>query len=354
MIAKCVGSGLKQAASRPGLATTLWLWNFLLAAVVALPAWAVFRGAFSLSPEADQLLNGFNLRLLIEAFHYDRSSVPTALLATAAAVALLGLLGNALIAGGVFEILVTDDKRSFLHRFWRGAGHFFGRFLRLLILCGITLTVMAVPTVLAALAITWVMSRSDSEATRFFGYLAAPAGVFVVLAFCALVLDYARARMALDNSRSAFKAWFRSLGFVLRHLVGTAGIAIVFFILTLALFIVSVRYQTSARSNTGGLILALFLVQQATLFLRSALRVGSLAGALTFYRARGPRAAGMGQAGPESQAGGVVIDPVRAGEAMQATPADASADVPPDEPPDPSAERPETSAPGSVDKPTGA
>lgn len=289
LIARSVASGLRQAAGRPALATTLWLWNLLLSAIVAVPAWVAFGAPFNFSPESDQLLQGFNLRFLIEAFKYDRSSVLTLLSATTIAIALLGLVGNALAAGGVFEILTVRDDRRFLHRFWRGAGHFFGRFFRLLLLWIVTLGVLGILATMGTGVVSLVLSNSSSEVARFLAYLLVPAVLLLLFGFCTLVLDYARVQMALDDSRSAFKAWFRALVFVVRHLPGTASIGIVFAAIALGLFVASLWYQTSARSDTGTLIALLFLVQQVTLWVNAVLRVGAIAGAIRFYKVKSIR-----------------------------------------------------------------
>jgi hypothetical protein len=289
LIARSIGSGLRQAAGRPALATTLWLCNLLLAAIVAVPAWVAFGAPFNFSPESDQLLQGFNLRFLIEAFKYDRSSVLTLLSATTIAVALVALVGNALSAGGVLEILTVRDGRRFLHRFWRGTGRFFGRFFRLLVMWLVTLVVLGALATMGTGVVSLVLSNSSSELARFLSNLLVPAVLLLVFGFCTLVLDYARVQMALDDSRSAFKAWFRALFFVVRHLPGTASIGIVFAAIALGLFAVSVWYQTGARSDTGSLIALLFLVQQVTLWANSVLRVGAIAGAIRFYKVKSVR-----------------------------------------------------------------
>ena len=289
VIARSIGRGFREAARRPALAATLWLWSLLLGAIVALPAWTAFGGAFNLSPEADQLLDRFNIRLLVEAFHYDRSSVTAVLSGAFLAAALLGLVGNALLAGGVLGVLTTDDTRSFLHRFMRGAGHFFARFLRLLLVASTSFLVCAFVASLVAAPIGSVMGQANSEAVRLLSYFVMPAAILLLFAFFSLVLDYARVRMVLEGSRGAFKAWFRSLGFVVRHLLGTTVVAALFAAATAVLLVVSVGYQTRAVSNTTLLILLLFLVQQATMFVRFGLRVGSLAAALEFSERLGNR-----------------------------------------------------------------
>jgi hypothetical protein len=276
VISSSIARGFRAAVRRPALTVTLWLWSLLLGAIVALPAWATFGGAFNLFPEADRLLDRFDLRILFEAFHYDRSSVPGTLAGALAGAALVALVGNSLVAGGVLDVLTTDDGRRFLHRFMRGAGRFFGRFVRLLLLAAGSFLLCAAAVAVAGSLVTLLMSQAGSEMVRILGYVVVPAAVLLLFAFFSLVLDYARTRMVLEGSRGAFLAWFRSLGFVLRHLVATGIVALVFAAFTGVLFAASLGYQARAASNTWLLILALLAVQQATMFLRFGLRVGSV------------------------------------------------------------------------------
>jgi hypothetical protein len=328
VIARSIGRGVREGARRPALAATLWLWNLLLGAIVALPAWTAFGGAFNLSPEADQLLDRFNIRLLVEAFHYDRSSVTAVLSGAFLAAALLGLVGNALLAGGVLDVLTTDDTRSFLHRFMRGAGHFFARFVRLLLAAGVSFLACAFVASLVAAPIGSVMRQADSEVVRLLSYFVIPAAILLLFAFFSLVLDYARVRMVLEGSRGAFKAWFRSLGFVVRHLFGTTVVAASFAAATAVLLVLSVAYQTRAASNTSVLIVLLFLVQQATMFVRFGLRVGSLAAALEFSERLGNRKLQVAQPGvtaAPTDVGGseeIRLKPDSTGESMSGAPAE--------------------------------
>ncbi len=283
MILESAKNGLVRAARQPALATVLWSWTALLAAMAALPASALLGAAFDFSPEGDRLLDGFSTRLIEEALQYDRSPVGGAVLAVVIGLALIALLGNAFFAGGVIEVLVEEDReRPFLHRFMRGAGRYFARFFRLLALAGVTALAAGIVVTLALGSMGSAFEDSRSELAQLLSSLLVPAGLLVVAAFSALVLDYARIGMALDDERSAVRAWWGAARFFVRHFRGVFVIASLYGIAALLLYGLSLAYQLNAASNTWLLIALLAIVQQATVWTRSLLRVGSYAAALEF------------------------------------------------------------------------
>src|SRR5574338_392870 len=189
-------SGWQAALGRPRLVATLWFWNLLMGLVVGLGMSRWLGAAFDASPVAAQALERFRFGLLVELTQYDRFSPFTFLGGTLVALMLIAALGNALVAAGVLEVLVSDDPRPLLHRFFRGAGHFFGRFVRLLIVTGIALVVLWI--IMGAITSPIVRALGESSWERT--WLTLALGRFVVLgvlvALLMAVLDVARAQVA--------------------------------------------------------------------------------------------------------------------------------------------------------------
>jgi len=65
-------------------------------------------------------------------------------------------------------------------------------------------------------------------------------------AFFLIALDYARIRVARDDSRSMVKAYVAGMGFVLRRMLTGYGIAVAFLVLQLALVVGYLAYETNA------------------------------------------------------------------------------------------------------------
>lgn len=281
MVITCARTGLSAASRRPGLASLLWLWNLAFASVLALPVWTWWHGATARAPEADRLLSRFSFSVFGELVRNDPSI--TTLVSTFWAVALLALVGQAFVAGGTIEVLTSDDARPFLHRFFRGAGHFFWRFLR----AGLVGAVAFLPVALVLTAAFGPINRALEEADWEPAWYLGQATFLFLLALLALVvflaLDYARIRMARDDSRRTIRAFFGGVRFVATHPRATIGVWLVIAVLTAVVFALYLAYDEIVPATTWGAILLTLVVQQLTVWLRAGLRVAMVAGEIEVW-----------------------------------------------------------------------
>jgi hypothetical protein len=131
--------------------------------------------------------------------------------------------------------------------------------------------------------ITSPLTRSEWEPAGYLVGLGNIVALVIVGALFLLALDYARIRVARDGSRSMLKAYVKSLGFVLRRVFTTYGIAIPIVALLAVLMAGYLAYETKApAAGTWGAIATLFLIHQAVVLGRVFLRV-SLVGAERQY-----------------------------------------------------------------------
>jgi hypothetical protein len=288
MIARCLARGVGASSKRPALTTLLWLINLGMGLLASIPAWTLWRDSFSFAPVADALLNGFNFAVYGDIGHYNRTPIFALLTAPVAAMAAVSGILGALVFGGILEILRSNGPRPFMHRFFRGAGHFYWRFLRLSIYTAVSAVIV---TFLLSTVLAPILKPLDESAWEP-GWVAAFAIRFVaigaVLLFFFLTLDYARIRIAAGDTRRAFRTWVVSLGFVLRHLPGTFGIAILFALLFGILLAAYLGYSAAAPSGTWSWILLLFVVQQVVMWLRTGLRVGCVGAEVEFFERSRP------------------------------------------------------------------
>ena len=283
MIARCLGQGCRFASKRPALVSLLWAINLALGLLATVPAWTWWRHGFGPAPAADALLDGFNLATFFDLVHYDRSAVFGLLGANVVALVVAASVVGSLAFGGTLEILRATDGRTFMHRFFRGAGHFFSRFLRLAVYTAVA-AVIVVGLVAAALApLLSPLDESAWEPGWVTAILVRIAVVGAVLVYFLLVLDYARIRVAIGDTRRLFVTWIASLGFVLRHLFGAYGIALAFGALAGVLLALYLGYCSIAPIRTSGLILVLVIVQQAVMWLRTGARVAQVAAEIQFH-----------------------------------------------------------------------
>ena len=285
-----IKAGLQAAVRHPRLVWLVWAWYGLLALVPAFPAWTWWSAALGSSPEAASVLKRFDLGVFLDVTSGKGIDGLGLLTSAAVAAALVALVSSAFAFGGVLEVVGSgDDRRPFMHRFFRGGGRFFWRFFRLAIIAGICL-VLATGAVSALMAAAIApMSESEWEPAAYLGGVASIAVFLVVAAFFLLALDYARIRVARDDSRSTLKAYASGLGFVLRRLFTVFGIAFAILIFEAALVLGYIAYESRApAAGTWGAITALVVVQQIAVVGRVFLRVALVGAERHFHTAALP------------------------------------------------------------------
>jgi len=288
-----IRDGLRKAARHPGLVGLLWAWYGLLALVPALPAWTWWNGVLGSSPEAASVLTRFDLGVFLDLVVNPGVNGLGLLAGAAAAVSAIAVVSSAFAFGGMLEVFGSErDRRPFMHRFFRGGGHFFWRFFRLALVAGACL-VLATGAVSAFMTgVTSPMGESEWEPALYLAGLANIAVLLAVAALFLLALDYARIRVARDDSRSMLKAYVTGLGFVLRRVATAYGIAIPFVGLLAMLAALYLAYETNApAAGSWGAIAVLFLVQQAVVAGRVFLRVGLVGAERHFHDTALPKPA---------------------------------------------------------------
>jgi hypothetical protein len=193
-------------------------------------------------------------------------------------LAALALVVNALTSGGVLEALLAADDRPLLHRFGRGAGRFFWRFVRAGLAAGLAGAVGIALALAIVAALTRPLHDSAWEPPDFvLGLLRA--GVALAVALLALMaLDFARVRIVREDSRRPLRELWTAFWLVLRNPVKVAllwgAIALVYGVLLVAHL--SVGWSSLARSTL--LIFAMVVAQQTLMLVRAGLRVALFAG----------------------------------------------------------------------------
>ena len=280
-----IREGLRTAARHPGLVCLLWAWYGLLALVPVLPAWTWWNRVLGYSPEAASVLKRFDLGVFRDLTFSEAVSGTSLLAGAAAVVAAIAFVSSAFAFGGMLEVFESEgDRRSFMHRFFRGGGHFFWRFFRLALVAGVCLVVATGAVSALMTGATAPMSESEWEPAGYLASLASIAALIVVAALFLLALDYARIRVARDDTRSMLKAYAVGLSFVLRRLVPAYGIAIPFIGALAVLAGLYVAYETNApAAGTWGSIALLILIQQAVVVGRVFLRVGLVGAERRFH-----------------------------------------------------------------------
>jgi len=286
MVRTCLASGFAAARRAPKLTLLLWAWSVL--AVV--PAWMPFlrwwRDALALAPGADALLNGLDLGVLRELVQYDAVSAWSMVFAGAVGAVIVAFVANALLAGGALEVLAAAstgepgtaarDDRRFMHRFFRGAGHFFWRSLGLLVLNAVV--ALAVLGALRA-GLRAALEPLDDSLSSSIGWLRLLLFVAVLGLTAAvfwLVLDYARIRLVRTDARGVFRTWWRGFVLVLRRLPAVVGLWLVVMLMLALAASALLAWHWAVAYHAWTVILLTLVAQQIFLLARAWLRAVQL------------------------------------------------------------------------------
>lgn len=279
-------SGWRASVERPRLAAALWLWNALLGLVVG---WGMSRWlglAFDYSPAADQALQRFQAGLLVELTQYDRFAPWTFAGGVFMALVVIAALSNALVSAGILEVLTSGDGHPLLHRFFRGAGHFFGRFLRLLIVTAVALVLAWILVAALTRPIVSALGESGWERTWIAVGLLRFALLGLVVAGGMAILDLSRTQVATaaTEQRGMLRAWLRGARLLFQRLGTLAGIYAVLGIGWLVLAGIGLLIVFSMTPTNWAAIWLLIGVQQIFMFARAGIRVTRAGAVLAVVR----------------------------------------------------------------------
>jgi len=209
-----------RLARRSGVALwILFLANLGLAAVAGLP---IYRGILRFTGHSlmsQTLFYGMSPDWLTDFAVNSAGSLDR----YAQAIAFLGLLAipvNSILAGGVLGRLQRGfDQPYTTGNFFRDAGRYSGRLLRLMIIGLVCYWIVfrVLNQALGALVNDWLRDSLDDRPV-FWAHLGVSALVIIGLVFVNLVIDFARVKLVMEGGTSAAVAFLGALGFSLGRL----------------------------------------------------------------------------------------------------------------------------------------
>jgi hypothetical protein len=225
-----------------------------------------------------------DLVVLKELVQFDRTSAFGMAGAGLAAGAVLALLLNPLLAGGVIGLLVRGEEKPDAARFFGEGARHYGRFLRTLLYVGaVAALVAAVVDGLGELVFTAVSARGLERAVVGVG-LARALALVIVAAFFTAVLDLARVRLVLTGGGRPFAASLSAMGFAARHIGTLVRIGLAWLALFVPIAALVLWCRVSLPGGGWGSFAVALLLQQALSYARLRLRVATIASVLALAR----------------------------------------------------------------------
>lgn len=312
-----VTSGLRDAWRHRRLVVLIWFAFLLLAAFATVPTWRACDVALSHTPESERLLDGLNIALVRELATSDGPASAVTLPWMFVASALMALLWNPFVSGGMLTVLlgagVAADSAAIAgggvrERFFAGGARHYWQLFRLLT----TMLVIGVVVLgLAAVVLFAIQSSVDEggwERTSLALTVAILALLGALAGLLSMIADYARIAIVRDGRRLAAAIW-TGVRMLFRR-----PIAVIAFGLTFALLLALVAGLYVAASDAlpfrSWTAIGLGIVfQQLFSLTRTGLRVAMVAGELPMLPPPvAPVPVPMPAATPEPEPAGLVAE----------------------------------------------
>lgn len=337
-VLRSINYGVRTAAAAPGLILVLWCWSLVLGLAATAPVAPWWHATLAWLPEADGATEGLPWRVLSELVTYDRTPIGLIVAGAMAGLALVAIIGNSFLVGGAVAVLIgarrrleddgeggtdvpnfvpaaappaeapsegapfplepppppqpivvplLEDDSPLMHRFGRGAGRFFVRNLRLLLLHIIAAGGIVVAVAAIGVGLTWPWRTSVQPIPAFLVVSVPVVLALLGLAFFAIVLDYARIRLVAGDGRLVISVWLGAVRFVVRRFGGALG---VWMTLTVVILLATLLFGVARHlvpSTTWLEIGLLIVAQQVFMVVRSGLRIALLSAEIDYYTHRG-------------------------------------------------------------------
>jgi hypothetical protein len=298
-ILRAFSTAIKRAMREMRMSLLLYVLNLLAAAGLAIAFRSVVSTGLDSSMSISELLGNLDFNVWQD-FMVKHGHELSGVFNQIVWLALLYMLVNTFLAGGILSLLRAKETKFSLASFFSGCGTYFFRFFRLFVIFGILLVLIAL-ILMALLGIVYsvVAGGALSEVTVFVWWIILAAVFLFVMMIVIMVDDYAKVIVVTSDVRSMLKTAWRSAGFVFRHFLGTVGLQLLMLVVPVVLFAIYVWLDLSIGMASVGTILLMFVLQQLFIFLRVWTRVFFFSGELGLYEAlarvdRMPDSAGAG------------------------------------------------------------
>lgn len=284
---KFIRSGLREALSARRLIIFLWLISLCGGLLIVLPFRTALTEGFGYNLAGKQLASGFNLALITDFLHHY-SAQGKMMFNLAFWVGMLFIFLYTFLNGGIIAYFVGQKSPPFLVSFLQNCGKYWGRFLRLFLLSGLSLVVLLFPLMKLINTIARAITKNSSNEgyiiwTRLTGYLL----IYLAFLWLAMVFDYAKIRLIIDGSKKSFRAVLKSFGFVFRNFWQTVRIYFSLVILGWILFLVYVFIVLNAPAPLSAPVFWLIVIfQQLYLMSRLWIKLSIYSSQVSLFKAR--------------------------------------------------------------------
>ncbi len=261
-----LGDGLGMVMRNKRYIFWLWLLDLLLAWLGTSAFRDSARPILENSPYSARLLHGFDISVMFELYARPEFGSMASVGTAAACFAVLFFLMTALFLPGIFEGYASAYRLP-REDFFRACGRNLWRFIRLMIVAGIVMGIIAGLLFALNAAIVKKAGESTFELLPFILQMTGLAIIFLVMTTLRIWFDLAEADVVLNDQRAVrrsiaagFRHTFRSLGQLLASYIVATLLAAIFLVVGVWSWIHFVPSEGIVRAFLMSQLIALLLL----------------------------------------------------------------------------------------------
>ncbi|HWR51691.1 MAG TPA: hypothetical protein VN428_11325 [Bryobacteraceae bacterium] len=230
-----VRAGIRQVMAARRLWLTYYVATLGFGIAAALPLALLLGSSLGGTTWPERMNGRFDLDWLFEFVYRSGDTASTTFGPVVLALGAGYVLLTTFLSGGAIAHFASGTQRYDAAVFWGACGRNFGRLLRLVVYSVIFYAIVLMAnSALAALGGRIWAESMEERPVAIYGWARA-AVTLLLLLYVNMVVDYARVRLVVDDSRKSLRAALGSFGFVARNFGVAAGAFAIVFALFAAL-----------------------------------------------------------------------------------------------------------------------
>lgn len=291
MILSSLKHGFAQMRANKRMTLVFYLANFFFGLILLLPMRAMLAHYLGDSAMNEKLAGNLDMDFLFE-FLFNNENVVATQMGLLMIVPALYWLFGLFLSGGAFSVFASEERYT-PSQFWSGAATYFGRFFRLA-LYGVPVLAVLFCVQYLELGVQRIAWGKDAyQNVTYWGAWTRLGITSLCMMLFGAIFDYARIHVVMHGERKMRVSIWRGVKFTFGNFLVAFGLAFGGFLAGAVLLALYNPLANSFSAANGLIIFLLFLVQQAYIFCRMALKLTLYAGATHFYQQRAAASAQM-------------------------------------------------------------
>ncbi len=274
--------GLKAAWNNKKMLLVFYAVNLFFAVIVMIPFRSLLSSFAGHSLVGKSLAERFDLEYLVEFLSNTHGAASAMVMLFVVAGGMYWLTGL-FLSGGAYGVLTSGEPFTG-GLFWKNAGHYFGRFMRLFVWSLPVFAVFYAMQLVEKGIVRVIFGKDPYQNIVFWGNAVQTVLGYLGIILYYLVLDYARIYTVRTGETKMRKALWHGLKFVAGHLGSTFMLSLVIYLIGLIALLIYYPLGIAMHVPSTMIALVLLVVQQCYILLKMLLRISLYAGQTALHQ----------------------------------------------------------------------